>query len=135
MAEAAIQNARDSLDRCTAKEGFLRAFYDRFVESSPIVKKKFETTDFERQISVLSQSLYLMLVAAGTDDGPANRELRRIGHLHSRDDRDIAPELYELWLESLMETVRDYDELFTTELEQNWRDALKPGIQILISRY
>lgn len=135
MSEEAINNARNSLDRCMDDESFLDAFYKRFLSTSPIIAEKFEDTDFERQKDVLSQSLYLMLVGAGAASGPAHEQLRRVGFVHSRGQRDIPPALYDNWLESLMETVREFDGLYTPQLEVDWRIALKPGIEFLIAHY
>ena len=135
MTGEAMKNARDSLDRCMAREGFLDSFYNRFLQTSPVIAKKFEGTDFERQKDVLSQSLHLMLVGAGATEGPAFEELKRIGHVHNRENRDITPDLYDVWLESLMDTVREFDGMYTPELESDWRSSLKPGIDLLISRY
>lgn len=41
---------------------------------------------------------------------------------------DIAPRLYDLWLETLIDTARDFDEQFDEEVELAWRLVLTPGI-------
>ena len=50
-------------------------------------------------------------------------------------ERGIAPELYEEWLESLIQTVREFDLEFTDEVELSWRVVLSPGITYMKFRY
>ena len=135
VAHDAIQTARTSLDVCMGKDGFLDAFYTRLMDSSEAVRDKFRDTDFEKQKEVLRNSLYLMLVAAGTHSGPAHEQLKHVGHIHNRGHRDISPALYETWILCLMETVQEFDPNYTPELERDWRTALKPGVELLTSLY
>ncbi|HEX4147179.1 MAG TPA: hypothetical protein VHY91_27020 [Pirellulales bacterium] len=43
------------------------------------------------------------------------------------------PEHYELWLDSLCETVARHDPEYQTELEELWREAMRPGIALMLS--
>ncbi|HXV65505.1 MAG TPA: globin [Vicinamibacteria bacterium] len=135
MADDPIQQTRDSLSRSLQSEDFLQAFYDKLMASSDSVRHKFATTDFDRQIGVLRDSLYLMLSAAGTTTGPAHRELEKLGERHSRRQLDIKPEWYELWLDCLLQTVAEYDLEYSAELDTAWRETLRPCIELLKSRY
>ena len=135
MTQQQIQQARDSLERCVADPSFLDTFYDLFLASSPDVKEKFKNTDFENQKRMLRSSLYVMMTAAGTTRGIAHSELERIARKHSRNDRDIKPELYSLWLECLLKAVARHDPEHTPELETAWREAVKDGIEFIQSRY
>ena len=135
MDAAMIQRARDSLERCNAGSGFLERFYELFMATSPEIREKFADTDFERQRKALRDSLFLMLSAAGTTKGLAHRELEKLARRHSRAQLDIKPEWYALWLDCLLEAVSEHDPEFSPEIDEAWRDSLRPGIELLIAAY
>lgn len=119
-----------SFGRCRASAGFLDDFYRRFVGSSEEVRAKFANTDMKRQVRMLEDSLYVIAVAVQGEEGSMARgDLPRIAARHGRKDLDIRPELYELWLECLIETVRGHDSQFTSEVEAAWRDTMAFGIE------
>lgn len=122
-----IQRARDSLSRCVADPDFTQRFYDLFMDSSEEIAELFRQTDFERQKRVLQDSLFVMLVAAGTTKGPAHEELERLAERHLQ--LGIKPEMYTVWLDKLLEAAREFDPEFTDDLEEDWRDALRDPIE------
>ena len=124
----------DSLARCLSKHGFLDRFYERFLASSDEVREKFRHTDFQRQKQMLEDSLFLMTSVSGA---PAEEleELDRVARRHGRHDLDIGPELYDLWLESLLQAVREYDGHFDRDVERAWRNVLAEGIEFMQSRH
>ena len=122
-----LELLNDSLERCSARGDFIDYFYDLFLQSSEEVAEKFAHTDFRKQKRMLKASFYLILLAnEGKPEGRSH--LKRIAQLHSRQGVDVRPGLYELWLDSLMQTVRAYDPQWTEEIEQVWRQMLRPGI-------
>ena len=129
-----LEQFNESLDRCTGAPPFFDRFYEVFLGSSDEVAKKFEQTDFVKQKQALKSSLYLIMMAAeGREDTQAH--LERLAQIHSRGERDIAPELYELWLDSLLKVVLEFDPFFTLELDRIWRKAMHIGIDFMIERY
>jgi hemoglobin-like flavoprotein len=127
---------RASLKRCLADTRFLHDFYELLMASSDEVRDKFSKTEFPRQTRVLADSLYLMAVASeSTADAMAWKELDRLAVLHSREQLDIRPEFYGIWLDCLVKTAGEYDSEFSPETEDAWRSALAPGIEHLRSRY
>ena len=133
---ADVAGFRASLRRCLETPTFLRAFYDRFIDSSDEVRAKFADTEFARQTRVLSDSLYIMAIAAESrDESIGWKELDRLAARHARTDLDVRPGLYDTWLECLLAAAREHDALFTDEVEQAWRRTLAPGIERLRSRY
>jgi hypothetical protein len=127
---------RESLERCLEAPDFLLNFYGLFMASSDEVRKKFEKTDFARQTCVLADSLWTMAVAAESrTDSPAWGDLPRLAELHSRSQLDIGSELYDQWLDCLLEAARRHDPLFTPETEAAWRETLAVGIALMRSRY
>ena len=124
----------DSFERCGLRPGFLERFYEIFVGSSDEIAGKFRDTDMRQQAALLRVSLYCVMLASwGKPEGHAH--LERIAKIHSRTGRAISPDLYDLWLDSLLTAVREYDPSLDRDSEQAWRRVLAPGIEFLKSRY
>ena len=135
MDKETIAKFDESLERCTASAEFTDRFYERFLASSPKVRQRFANTDFARQKRALRSSLNLMLlVAADEEKGPA-RYLNDIAERHSKRDLDIGAELYDLWLDALLETVKECDPQFSPEVEHAWERVMMVGISYLLLRY
>ncbi len=134
MTEQDVEMFNDSLERCKSTSGFLGRFYELFLASSEEVSEKFKHTDFRKQKRALMTSLYMMmLVTEGRAEGDAY--LERIAKVHSKSQMDIKPKLYELWLDCLIQAVREFDPLFNEETERAWRNIMRPGIEFMKSRY
>ena len=133
MSERDVELFNDSLERCMRDGDFLYRFYDLFLGSSDVVAKKFEHTDFLKQTRLLGKSLYVTMVPS--DDPELALRLERLARRHSRADLDIKPELYDLWLEKLVQAAREFDPMFDAETETAWRQVLRPGIEYMKSRY
>lgn len=124
----------NSLQRCTAAPQFLDAFYRRFLASSPEVAEKFKHTDFARQKLALKGSLWIMMMADQQQE-IWRSHIEQIARRHSRSELDIRPELYDLWLDCLMQTVAEFDPQFGPEVEAAWREILGRGIALMKARY
>jgi hemoglobin-like flavoprotein len=123
-----------SYHRCRASDDFFDTFYERFLAKSPEVAEKFRHTDFKRQKLMLRESLISMLLF-NLGSASARDDLEHLAERHSRRQVDIPPRLYDLWLESLCETIEQHDPQFTSELGADWRKAMRAGIDLLISKY
>lgn len=121
-----------SYGRCCASDTFFDDFYQCFLSSSPEIREKFAKTDMAAQKQLLRAGiLNLVLCARGMPD----TKLKALGHSHSRKGLDIRPELYGLWVEALIRTVRQHDRK-ATELDQDaWREILNQGINVIKSHY
>lgn len=136
MSEREIELFNDSYERCMRRPGFLERFYEIFMASSEEVVAKFAHTNFKKQVRVLKVSLYMLMSAAGTSLPPeVTAHLERIAEVHSRRQMDIKPELYDLWLDCLLQAVREFDSLFHRDIEAAWRNVLAHGIEVMKSRY
>jgi hemoglobin-like flavoprotein len=125
-----------SLKRCLTKPDFLLNFYGIFMGSSDEVREKFKNTDLERQTRILAESLWVMAVAAqAPPESPAWGDLPRLAALHGRYNLDIQPELYDGWLDCLVEAARRHDPQFSPEIEEAWRQTLGVGIEYMRSKY
>ena len=123
-----------SYHRCLHSEEFLDTFYKQFLVKSDEIAEKFRLTDFTRQKRMLRQSL-LMMVMFNRDPEGGTEDMNKLAERHNRRGVNIPPHLYDLWLDSLCEAVALHDEEYTAELANNWRAAMRAGIDFLISKY
>lgn len=133
MRERDVELFNDSLERCSCRPDFLRRFYSLFLASSDTVARKFEHTDLRKQARMLRTSLYIMMLASGESERVVH--LERLARLHGRAKLDIGPDLYDLWLDRLVQAVGEFDPMFDPEIEAAWRRLLQPGIEFMKSRY
>lgn len=133
---ASVETFTASLRRCLAAPSFLLDFYGVFMDSSEDVRRRFQGTDFTMQTRILADSLWVMAnVAQAEKRSPAWGDLPRLAERHSRRGLDIPPNLYDQWLECLVQTVRKHDPLFSPEIEAAWRETLAVGIEYMRSKY
>jgi hemoglobin-like flavoprotein len=135
MEARALEIFERSLLRCESRWDFLDRFYERFLASSPVVKEKFAKTDFVRQKRALRASLHHLLLAAQSDSGGPDAHLREIAERHGAGQLEIGAELYDLWLDSLLATVRECDPEFDPEVEKVWEAVMMVGIHYLCRNY
>jgi len=133
--EKILETFDRSLARCVATGKFVDLFYERFLAASPRVQAKFEGTDFERQKRALRASLHMMLLAAQDEADRLDHHLGFLARRHGSSQLDIGPEMYELWLDSLLATVREIDPECGPEVEDAWKQVMRIGIRYMIDHY
>ena len=111
---------------CGKRVSFFEAFYRHFLMSSPEVRILFRNTDMAVQRRMLKKSFFSLVsfYASGTVDDV----LHKTAQTHSARQLNIQPHLYDLWLECLIDTVREFDPLFSDDVELAWRLILSSGI-------
>ena len=62
-------------------------------------------------------------------------ELSYVAALHSRSQKNIEPWLYDFWIDSLLDTVREHDPDYNVDVELAWRLALAAGVAYMKFRY
>ncbi len=113
---------------------FADAFYDNLASQSAEIGPMFAQTDMNKQNELLRLGIESLIdFAAQRPD--VERELHRLGEIHDRNHLAIRPELYPLWLNALLETVRDIDADCTPEIETAWKSVVTPGIDLILSMY
>jgi len=125
----------NSYARCLRHPDFFDRFYENYVSANKTVAEKFARTDMERQKDMLKASLHMLMALRTSDHEDAVSYFRKIGQVHSRRGHDIAPEMYDLWLSSLLGTVRECDDRYDASIEIAWRNILADGIRIMKSMY
>jgi hemoglobin-like flavoprotein len=127
-----LKAAQDSYARCCATPDFFKTFYRILLESSPVIPVMFADTDFERQEKLLEHGLGLLMAYARHDD---RMLLERLAIRHSREDLDVNPALYPLFVDSLIAAVEKHDPEYGAELGFAWRAAVAPGIEMMTESY
>jgi hemoglobin-like flavoprotein len=109
-------------------------FYEILLAADPRIRQLFSHTDFTRQKELFLHGLVSLLDYA---EGKASGQMaiRRLGELHSRRRMNIAPEMFIVWVDSLMKTLAELDPQFSPPLEAEWRRTLSPGIDIIKQMY
>jgi hypothetical protein len=82
---------------------------------------------------MLRQSLSFLLNLFATKK--IHDQLIDIARVHDREHADIPVDLYNLWLECLINTVREFDPQFDDEIELSWRMVCSQGIAFMVYRY
>ena len=112
---------------------FFDAFYDNFSSASPEVARHFQNSDMQKQKKMLEKSFYSLFIFYATNN--ANDYLKKIAEHHSKASNNIPPDLYDMWLESLIKTVAEYDPEFNLDVELAWRVVLSSGITYMKFKY
>jgi hemoglobin-like flavoprotein len=134
MTDAELALFNDSLTRCTSNPQFLERFYALFLASSDEVRHKFSQTDFQKQRRLLQATFYMVMLAVdGYPEGTVH--LERLVDPHSQRHLDIPPHLYDVWLDCLLQAVREYDGQWTPETESLWQHMMANGTAFMKARY
>ncbi len=108
-------------------ESFFNRFYDNLISSNPEIAGLFSNTDMDRQYKMLMQSM--TYITSFTEENESKEELSRIAEFHSKDNLSLSTDMYGLWLESLIKTVKEYDPEFNSQVEAAWRKIMLPGLE------
>ena len=135
MDEKVIATFDESLRRCDTHPKFLDIFYEKFLASSPKVREKFSNTDFARQKRLLRASFYMILLASEDEQHGPERYLKFLAAHHASNALNIGAQLYDLWLDSLLQAVKQCDPRYTTEVEEAWEEVMGVGIRYMLEHY
>lgn len=122
------QVVRASFCRCDQNLEFIEHFYQRFLESSPRVAQFFVGVDMDHQAVMMRASLEVMLQGVNETTRPQLEQLRQV---HEKVQGGVPHELYECWLESLIEAVEALDPRCDEALKAAWRRVLEPGVRFM----
>ena len=124
--------ARESYERCLRAPDFFAHLYERLLASDPVIPPMFARTEFPRQHRLLQHGIGLLLIYAKR---PEVELLDRIAARHSSRGLDVHPRLHPHFVSSLIAAVRHCDPACTPEVEGAWREAVRPGLEFMASRY
>ncbi len=124
----------NSLLRCQSNPQFLSHFYQKFIISNSEVREMFSGTDMKQQKMMLHASIQMIMLASQGNEAAADY-LAKISKKHSKSDLNIKPELYDIWLETLIETIRIIDPENNDQIENAWKEIMTFGIEYMKSRF
>lgn len=134
--EEVVENVRQSYKRCLEKGDFFEVFYDTFLSESDSIAAKFENTNWHQQRQLIQHAVKLAILYAEEPNVPiVEQHMANIGRTHSRENMDIHPEWYPLWLGSMVAAVKKCDPEFSEVLGSEWRKVLTPAINLITSKY
>ena len=123
----------DELNHASMIEGIRHSKAERFIfrhNDPKHLDELLSQVDPDRPKLVAFESVYSM----DGDIGPI-AERCDVAEKHNAKHLDIGAELYDLWLDSLLETVKDCDPDFSPEVAKAWEEVMMVGIHYLTVRY
>ncbi len=112
-------------------EGFFKHFYNKLINTDPQIAALFSNTDMDRQVKMLMQSMTHITSFAATME--SNAEINKIATIHGKDKLNLPTEMYDTWLECLIDTVKEHDPEFNSQVETAWRIIMSPGLEYMKS--
>jgi hemoglobin-like flavoprotein len=112
---------------------FFTAFYKLLVATSDEAASKFRNTDMAAQVRMLQSSVTVLLNFFVTSH--QDEYLGQLAERHGKRGLDIPPELYSVWLDCLIETVRQFDSKFNDDVATAWQVVFSKGIDFMTSRH
>ena len=124
----------DSFKRCGLSDYFYDSFYDTFLSKSDEIKALFAKTKFEKQKKLLKMTI-TTIVRHPLAHRTTQSVLKNVGQTHNKNGYNIRAELYDIWLDSLCNTVEKHDFQYTPQIEQAWRSYMEEAISIILANY
>ena len=126
-----ISDVVASYGRCCVHPAFFDRFYEIFLASDPAIRPMFARTNFAKQKSLLREGVSMLLMhLEGKPVGTAC--LDRLAESHRPSRMNVTARLYELWITSLVKTVKEFDDECTADVEAEWRKTLHVGVHYLM---
>ena len=126
---------RPSFERCCRDANqFFDSFYFLLCSREPRIGTLFAQVDMRQQNQLIRSGVeHLLWFAEGSLEAKA--KLRRLGRSHSREGLQIEPQLYDTWVNTVIECVREHDPETSEAVESAWREVMEPGIELMKSLY
>lgn len=110
-------------------ERFFDRFYQRFFAADPRVAAIFGDRDMAHQKQMLRESLAEMAEFARKRE--SNPYIVTLARIHGVRGRNIPSDMFDIWLDCLVDTVREVDPLASDNVALGWRIVLAPGIEFM----
>lgn len=122
-----------SFGRCLAFENLLfDRFYDNLLASDPRIPPMFKNTEMQNQKKLLRAGInYAIMYCTHSGKLAGEIALGRIRKSHAQTRLNIPPELYPLWINSLIKAVESTDPKFTPEIKSAWVNVLNTSINYI----
>jgi hemoglobin-like flavoprotein len=124
--------AQQSYERCLMAPDFFAYLYEQLLASDPRIPPMFAKTEFPKQHRLLQHGIGLLLIYARRAD---DELLERLAARHSQRGMNIEPGMYRHFVTSLLAAVRRADPQCNDEVEEAWRQAVRPGLDFMSARH
>lgn len=121
----------DSYRRCIAHSGFFDHFYDKLFDRDENIRKMFDKVDLDKQKTMIRKAVTTLIMKKSGVQA-ANLSLMSIANSHGKNGLGVTPEMYAVWIDCLIQTVKEMDNAFTPELGAAWRNTLESGVGFII---
>jgi len=108
---------------------FFTTFYRIFTSKSDEIKRSFANTDMDKQKKMLKESLLHLVAFSLTKQITAPIEEMAKAHANL----GISKELYDTWMDSLIESLVERDSEFSNSDAMAWRVIISPGLELMKS--
>lgn len=126
---------KEQYGKCVISSGFFEDFYLLFTSKSPEINQMFSNTEMSFQKDALRAGLtFLIMFAEGRSTFAANK-LDRIGSTHKKTQLNIRPDMYPMWIQSLVATVQKHVPVFNDHSRKAWTAVLQHGVNRIVSQY
>lgn len=123
------EHFNDSYERINVDSDlFFTEFYNEFKGRSESVKEMFAEVDMENQKKLLKKGLFYLITFYATKKA-GDFLINLADDHHNR--LKLTEEHYELWMDSIIATLKKVDHKFDKNAEVGWRITLGPGIVFL----
>lgn len=133
MDRESIELVRKSYMRVIAQPEFGDAFYDKFIKTNVNIAEKFKETSKIKQRIMVSEGLRLLVDYAAS--GKCSERLQTLAEKHDSRHLNILPAWYQLYKETLLEALSEYDPDYDDRLKNVWISILDKGIQYFSQQY
>jgi len=116
-------------------KSFVSAFYARLMQSSDAIRQRFEHIDLEAQADILAHSIVMSFLFVDKSHQVAARSLDKVRESHNRDNLNIPPELYDIWLTCMIDTVANCDPHAEEALLRDWHTVMSVAINHIREGY
>ncbi len=134
--EEQLTAVEKSFGRCCTQDEFWDRFYQRFTNSSGEIRDMYKNTDFDKQRALIRNSVsFAIMYAKNEGKGLAGMKIDQAAELHKRENLNIRPDMYPLWVTALTSTLQDLDPLYEDGLSEAWAEVMAPTINYFIKKY
>ncbi len=114
-------------------KNFFTVFYENFIKMSPEIEQHFQNVDMKKQIRMMEKSFYSLFIFYATQN--ANDYLEATAKRHGKAELDISLNLFDAWMDAIIETVKQFDTRYSNDIGLSWRIVLSPGMTYMKYRY
>lgn len=120
---------------CRMTGTFAADFYSLFLDMSPRIREKFTNTNMVNQQRLLDHGIRHLIRYFHEPDPVTAEKMEALGKSHNKAGLNVEPDLYSLWLDTLLKTVTKHDPDFGPEVESAWRAVAEHGIKTMQAMY